>query len=570
MMTWGYAYTPAVWPFLLTAACLFGLVVYSQNYRHVPGAVPFALGSLFAALWITGTALEVVASDVPTKIFWLKVQAIWQLPALTAVTCFIVEYTWPGRWLSRRNLALLSIPPLLVLVLVLTNEFHHLIWLSSTVNGIIKLNIGPAVWLFIAYTLGLGVIEIIAFIWLFVLSPPHRWPVFIMLTGQIGARAMYLLEVSRQTRTDPPYDTLAVVVVFLAYAIALFGFRLFDPVPLARRSVLLQMSEGVLVLDPQGRVTSLNPASVRILGRPSESVIGLPIQEFLPTCTLEGCDLQAAQPGQTEISLGEGSETRYYLLTVSSLKDWRGMIIGCLLLLHDVTGQKQAILQTIEQQRAQAMLHEREQLARELHDSLGQVFAFVNAQGQAARLQLRRGNLRIADSYLDRLIEAACEADVDIRESILGLRVTLFEQGLFPALAQYLSQYEKNYGIHTRLEKPETFADGTFDPLVEVQLMRILQEALTNVRKHAGASQVWISFARENGYARVRVQDDGHGFAPGETAEDPRKHIGLRVMRERAEEVGGHFNLRSEPGQGMEVLVWVPVKGEGDKEPGYA
>jgi nitrate/nitrite-specific signal transduction histidine kinase len=112
-----------------------------------------------------------------------------------------------------------------------------------------------------------------------------------------------------------------------------------------------------------------------------------------------------------------------------------------------VTEQRQAQAQMVEQQRALAMLGEREQLARELHDGLGQVFAFVNTQGQTVRRLLSRGDTATADALVDRLVEVAREADVDIRESILGLRETLSERGLLSAVADYLKQYEKNYGI---------------------------------------------------------------------------------------------------------------------------
>jgi len=109
-----------------------------------------------------------------------------------------------------------------------------------------------------------------------------------------------------------------------------------------------------------------------------------------------------------------------------------------MLLLHDVTEQKQAEAQIVNQQRALAMLHERERLARELHDSLGQTFAFVNTQGQAIRRLLSRGDIATADEYVLRLVEVAREADMDIRESILGLRVAISGQGFFPVLSNIL------------------------------------------------------------------------------------------------------------------------------------
>jgi signal transduction histidine kinase len=207
------------------------------------------------------------------------------------------------------------------------------------------------------------------------------------------------------------------------------------------------------------------------------------------------------------------------------------------------------------------MSREREQLARELHDNLGQVFAFVNVQTQTIHRLLSRGDLSTADEYVSRLLEVARETDLDIRESIIGLRAPIPERGLLPTLTLYLARYEKNYGIQTQLEGSETFTDGAFEPLVEVQLLRILQEALTNVRKHANARSVRIAFALEDGWARVTVHDDGRGFDPDVSSAGMEEHVGLRVMRERAEEVGGSLSLQSASGQGTELVVRVPVKG---------
>jgi len=155
----------------------------------------------------------------------------------------------------------------------------------------------------------------------------------------------------------------------------------------------------------------------------------------------------------------------------------------------------------------------------------------------------------------------AREADIDIRESILGLRVALTEGRLWPALATYLEQYEERYGIHTDLRQPEALSDGAFEPQVEVQLLRIIQEALTNARKHSRARSVCVRFAAQNGCAQITVQDDGCGFDPAEAYGDSAGRVGLRVMSERAEEIGGSLAVQSAPGEGTQVVVTVPMTG---------
>ena len=559
-MTWNYAYTEQIWPSLITVFLLIGLAIFTRQRRFL-GALPFTIGCLFAAMWALGSVLEIASLDLTTRIFWIKFQAVWQLPAITAETCFILEYAWPGRWLTRRNLALLSIAPLLLLVLVLTNAHHFWLWQGLTSDGSPILLSGPASWFFVAYAYGLGLIEIIVFTLLFQRVPQHRWPVAMFAASQIVVHYIYLLEMTGTFRTNFHLDIIAITIVFLMYAVALFGFRILDPVPLAHQAVIAQMREGMLVLDQQGHVIDLNLAAQAILGCSRTDSMGRPIQDLLPQYPKGDGDCLSSGPDQMEICLGAEPAERVYLLETSVLKDWRGMVIGRLLLLCDMTENKLDQLQTVRQQRAQAMLQEREQLARELHDCLGQVFAFVNAQGQAAQRLLLHRDIATANQYLDRLVEVTREADVDIRESILCLRVNLAELGFFPALERHLALLEKHYGLQTQLEVPGYFTEGIFEPLVEVQLLRILQEALTNVRKHAQARHVRIQFAVEHSHARITVQDDGLGFDPASSAARPAAQVGLRVMHERAEDVGGELHVDSTIGEGTCVTVKMPLVG---------
>jgi signal transduction histidine kinase len=556
-MNWQYTYTPHIWPSIFTILLLIVLAAYAWRRRDMPGALWLVIYCLLGLAFLAAKVLEFLAVDFETKIFWFNVEQSWWLPGTTALTCFILEYTWPGRWVTRRTVALLCIVPLLGLALLLTNNFHNLTFNGYGFTGdVVPLN-GPAGWAVVVYNLGLRVISIIALTWLFVHSPQHRWPAALILIAEIVVGVVIVLDPYIEESLFFYIPEKAIPVV--ACAIALFGFRIFDPIPLARQTVIEQLQAGMLVLDLKGRVVSLNPAAERILNSPVKQVKGKLVKELLPAYP----EKRLADSGETEIELGsgEGTNLRHYMLTNSLLNDFRGLEVGRLLLLSDVTEQKRIQAQILEQQRALSMSREREQLARELHDNLGQVFAFVNIQGQTIHRLLSRGDLSTADEYVNRLLEVAREADVDIRESITGLRETISEHGLITTLTQYLAKYEKNYGIQTRLEGSETFTNGAFEPLVEVQLLRILQEALTNVRKHANARCVRIAFFLEDGRASVTIHDDGRGFDPDASSAGMEEHVGLRVMRERAEEVGGSLSLQSATGQGTELILHVPVKG---------
>jgi len=526
----------------------------------VPGALPFAIGSVFTALWAVGSVMEYAAIDLEVKLTWVKFQAVWQLPATTAITCFILEFAWPGRWLTRRNLILLFIIPLLNVVAMLTDDLHHVEWLGFGLDGSVIPLYGPGSWFFLAYIYGLGFVNLIVFAWLFVHTPQQRWPVIVMATGQIATGTVFLLEVAHISPLTVPIEIFAIAVLFLVYAIVLFGFRILNPVPLAHEMALKQLHTGMLVLDSRRRVASLNPSAERILKVPAGLAMGRPIWELLPVCPEES--LFDAAGTEIELSLEtEQGFCRHYTLTTSMFKDWWGMAAGRLLLLHDVTEQKRAQAKLIEQKQALATLQERERLARDLHDTLGQALGYASMQVEAAAKLSRDGQGEAAAMQLDRLGGMIREAHAEVREYIMNLRTTpALHRPFFTAVQQYLEGFTSNYDIQTDLTIGPSLNGQTFSSETQVQIFRIVQEALTNARKHSRARRVQVKFEAEDGRVCVVIQDDGHGFSPDNLEMVYGQHFGLQFMQERAGQLGGMLQVQSTPGKGTQVMLEVPTK----------
>jgi hypothetical protein len=112
MITLGSVFTADIWPMIAALFLMLFLAGYSWRHRSVPGALPFMMGCLFSFLITIGIVMAYLAFEAQARDFWLRFQFAWMAPAATAITCFVLEYTWPGRWLTRRNLILLSILPL--------------------------------------------------------------------------------------------------------------------------------------------------------------------------------------------------------------------------------------------------------------------------------------------------------------------------------------------------------------------------------------------------------------------------------------------------------------------------
>ena len=211
--------------------------------------------------------------------------------------------------------------------------------------------------------------------------------------------------------------------------------------------------------------------------------------------------------------------------------------------------------------RALAITEERERIAREMHDSLAQVLGYVNTKAQAATALLGKGDTDRAAAQLGQLAEAARVAYADVREGILGLRTSPDRGRSFAdLLAEHLARWQEQSGVRVELDAPAGEALPALSPVAEVQLLRIVQEALTNVRKHAGASRAWVRLRPEDGGVAVEVEDDGAGFDPEGLGRTAFPRFGLATMRERAEAAGGTFAVDAAPGRGTRVRVRIPTE----------
>jgi signal transduction histidine kinase len=214
--------------------------------------------------------------------------------------------------------------------------------------------------------------------------------------------------------------------------------------------------------------------------------------------------------------------------------------------------------------RQRAIVEERERIARELHDGLAQLLGYVNTKAIAVRLMLKNGQPEAADKHLLQLEEAARELFVDVREAILSLKITgQHGDGLAAVIKEYAAQFSRFSGTPVEVN---IAADAEHVPLpaeAELQLLRIVQESLTNVRKHASADKASISLQINNNILELTVCDDGAGFEPGRSRSGSWPQFGLSTMRERAETIGADFSLASDPGRGTRVVVRLKLEENG-------
>lgn len=218
-----------------------------------------------------------------------------------------------------------------------------------------------------------------------------------------------------------------------------------------------------------------------------------------------------------------------------------------------------------EQVRYLTILEERDRLAREMHDELSQALGYLNLKTALTAEQLAHGQIPEAQNGLLELDRVIQEAYTNVHEAIFSLRTTIpFRARLDNLLREYLAEYQAHFGIRVQLmldgETPTDFPEEA-----TVQIVRIVQEALTNVRKHARAKNVTVRFdhAQADGGTRLTIQDDGRGFDPSTVAGKNGRAFGLDIMRERTRDIGGTLELDSQPGRGTRIVVRVPRLNKG-------
>ena len=205
-------------------------------------------------------------------------------------------------------------------------------------------------------------------------------------------------------------------------------------------------------------------------------------------------------------------------------------------------------------EREAAVGEERSFLARELHDSIAQSLAFLKIQVQLLRNATQRDQPQQVQTALDELDVGLRESINDVRELLVHFRTRTNTQDIETALQETLQKFKHQTGLTAQLH---TQGDGLPLPAdVQVQVLHVVQEALSNVRKHAGATQVGLDVFKGERW-RFVVRDDGVGFDAAQTHRET--HVGMKIMRERAARIGAQVNVVSQSGAGSVVTLTLPL-----------
>ena len=552
---------------LVSSIALSGaLALYAWFHRTRPGAALLAFMLLSALLAEFAYLMELVTPGLEGKMLWVRLRYLGVLVFVPMSLWLVLWYTGHANRLTRKWLALIWFAPALSLLFFYTNDLHHWHYVTVTLDTggafpVIAKTTGPAYLFYMLIFFGYLLVSVALLTRHAHVTPGQRAQSVLLIVAFLVPMMGYLLYLALP-RVFHLYNPGVALFAFsgLALAWAIFRFNLLDLMPAAYSFVFEQIQMGVIVLDRAGNLVDLNDSALRDLELQRAAIIGKPFIELAVTwqALLARFQDQAA-PDDTEFSKTDADSARTFTLQISPLQDQRKRNIGQVLLLRDITERKALEQQTLAQEKNLAAAREREKLARELHDGVGQVMGYVNAQAQAADLYLNNGQTAMAQATLANLAQVAQDAHADIRDFILGVKTgETHRAGMLPTLKEYIAHFGETYGLPVELSQPPELPDNLLDANAQTNLFHIVQEALTNARKHAHAQHARVVLTILPQDVQVLIQDDGIGFdfcaAPGQSD----GHFGLEILRERVNECGGTLEIRSARGQGTVVIATLP------------
>jgi signal transduction histidine kinase len=207
--------------------------------------------------------------------------------------------------------------------------------------------------------------------------------------------------------------------------------------------------------------------------------------------------------------------------------------------------------------REKAIVEERERIGRELHDGIAQFLGYVITKSQAVRVFLEKDQIHKALDHLRNIEEETRKQAMDVRGSILGLKAfTQPGRSLSYDVEEYLIQSNRFMDVQVKAEFDPQVNLLKLDGETRLQLLRILQEAISNIRKHSQARHAWVTLKmRSPAILEMIVRDDGIGFDPDAIINNEISHFGLATMQERARSISANFEVSSGYNQGTTVCV---------------
>lgn len=342
-----YKFTLNMLPLAITALISGALALYTWRNRRTAGAISFSIMMLILFEWGISYIFQLAGLDLKTKIFWANIMFIGVVATPLAWLIFALEYTGRRTWVNKQRLILLSILPITTIIIIFTNNLHHLFWVSQKLTSeggflVMATVNGSWFWVHAAYTYTLIMVGLYLIVRALLRWPAqYRGQMLWILLATLTPLIANVITIFQIIPIQIDLTPFAFTITGIGMTYALFRHRLFDIAPIARDIIIDGMKDGIIVLDANRRIVDINQAAQNIIDSYGEKQpIGKPVAEILtqwPELIERYRDIPEAED---VISLGEGNKKRWYELSLSTLKDENKLILGQVITTRNITERK--------------------------------------------------------------------------------------------------------------------------------------------------------------------------------------------------------------------------------------
>jgi signal transduction histidine kinase len=570
---------------LIITTLINSFTIYvSWRRRKTKGGLYIALAVLAIAFWTLSAGVNYATVPIPLKVFFAKLEYTFYNGAFAFLAMFSLTYAGYQDWLKKRLVkALFLFISISNILLAWTNDWHGLLWKSFTRsdfgNNTIIFEHGTGYY-WAGITGCLMILSIILPLWQAShkgaeLSRRQARLLFITSILSVVSIVIYLLGSQRLKGVD--WAPIICSVLGIMFILILYGTRLLDLVPIARYTMIEQMSDGVLVSDENNRMVDFNPAAQEIF-EINQNHLGKQIEVVLAQWP-EIVDLFSPNFNKTsQVTIMHKDKTRVFDTHLTLFIDISGKPYGKLIMFSDVTKHHQAEQdleqrlfeiqelnkhlresqdQVVAQQRRLAKLEERRRLGRDMHDSVNQSIHSLMLFSETLISLLKKEQINKAISVAERIQESGRRALKEIRLLVFETQSQEADEitDLIAALQERFNFVENRVGVQT-----DIILDGTLAHVPAAwneNLFWMTIEALNNALKHAQTNKVTVFFRCKDKRFEIEVVDKGVGFDPALLNGGG---MGMHTMQERAELLGGQLSVISSPGHGTRVLFRAVIK----------
>ncbi|MCB8978953.1 MAG: PAS domain-containing protein [Ardenticatenaceae bacterium] len=595
-MNWKF--TPIAIPVLIASLIAIFMLVYTWQRRSMRGARPLLPLMMGLVIWLVGSTLEAMAFDYNARLFWSNFQFIGVVMVPTAWFMFSLMFTDRAAVLTRANLSLLLIMPLLTLILLWTSPWQQFFQVSKVLNTTgpnpyWEWVPGPGFWIHTAYSYLMLIAGFVILVRGYRQSSRlHRRQISVMLLGAaVPWIANILFVVVRVSPFD--YTPISFLITALAIAWGIFKVGLVEITPIIRKRVIDEMQDGVVVLDEQNRILEANPAVLRMVNM-TEDVLGQPIDDVLARWPELLKRFRGRPRSQDEVSLTfDNGETRHYQVSLSPLRDKNDHLTGQLLMVHEITRLKQTEASLLEaKEAAEAASRAKSTFLATMSHELRTPLAAIIGYSELIQERSEAWGYEKIVPHLKQIGTAAQGLNFLIG-NILDLSkieaermdVILTEFSVPDLVNEVINNVKPQVAKNNNLLELDLAPDLAIMHTDRTKLRQILLNLLGNAAKFTSEGTICLAARRNNatGCLMFTVRDTGEGisdemmnkiFQPFVQADSSftRVHggsgLGLAISSRFCEMLGGTIEVQSQVGEGTTFVVKLPVQAALTPRPG--